>query len=328
MRRARIGKLFHLTPLVDSLGDAEYFFDRVFSPLCMMRNWSDHWYRHAAIYIIGETSIEPMECLPGPGDQRTSWFRYVDRFGPRVHNLAFYVDNIEDLAQRLEEAGVRITDGGSGPRDGVLPPEGHTRDARVPPRHRGPVGAGRPALRPEWPAFRDAYWSNHPLGLQRMSHITIVVDDLPAAEKFYVDVLDAAPLPDQAATVPEGRPGTWRSVRTRWWSCSHPVTPTGCPTPATCRGSGRRSPASPSPCASFAAATGSITTRSCWPRRPTTRSARRRRRPGAASTRSPTRPDRRPARVTPVGERGRQCCATQSRARSVVARSTSSSLMP
>jgi hypothetical protein len=75
MPRARIGKLFHLTPLVDSLGDAEYFFNRVFSPLCMMRNWSDHWYRHAAIYIIGETSIEPMECLPGPGDVRTSWFR-------------------------------------------------------------------------------------------------------------------------------------------------------------------------------------------------------------------------------------------------------------
>ena len=64
MPRARIGKLFHLTLLVDSLGNAEYFFNRVFSPLCMMRNWSDHWYRHAAIYIIGETSIEPMECLP------------------------------------------------------------------------------------------------------------------------------------------------------------------------------------------------------------------------------------------------------------------------
>jgi catechol 2,3-dioxygenase-like lactoylglutathione lyase family enzyme len=37
-----------------------------------------------------------------------------------------------------------------------------------------------------------------------MSHITVVVDDLPAAEKFYVDVLDAVPLPDQDATVPRG----------------------------------------------------------------------------------------------------------------------------
>ena len=37
-----------------------------------------------------------------------------------------------------------------------------------------------------------------------MSHITVVVDDLVAAEKFYVDVLDAVPLPDQAATVDGG----------------------------------------------------------------------------------------------------------------------------
>ena len=34
MARARIGKLFHLTPLVDSLADAEFFFDSVFSRRC------------------------------------------------------------------------------------------------------------------------------------------------------------------------------------------------------------------------------------------------------------------------------------------------------
>ena len=37
-----------------------------------------------------------------------------------------------------------------------------------------------------------------------MSHVTVAVDDLPAAEKFYVDVLDGVPLPDQGATVPGG----------------------------------------------------------------------------------------------------------------------------
>ena len=143
-----------------------------------------------------------MECLPGPGDHRTSWFRYVDRFGPRVHNMAFYVDDIEDLAAPAP--------GGRGAHHrrrlrsdhGVLPSEGHPRDARVPPRHRRLVGAARPAL-PAGVAGvpPTSYWRNHPLGLQRMSHITIVVDDLPAAEKFYVDVLDAPPLPEQAATV-------------------------------------------------------------------------------------------------------------------------------
>ena len=92
MARARIGKLFHLTPLVDSLADAEFFFNTVFSPLCMMRNYSDHWHRDAAIYVIGETSIEPMHCFPGPGPVATSWYRYAEKFGPRVHNIAFYVE--------------------------------------------------------------------------------------------------------------------------------------------------------------------------------------------------------------------------------------------
>ncbi len=204
MAHARIGKMFHLTPLVDSLADAECFFNSVFSPLCMMRNYSEHWHRHAAIYVIAETSIEPMEVLPPPeGKTATSWYRYMEKYGPRVHNMAFYVDDLDDLAQRLEAAGVRITDAGSGttvfchPKDtpGML--EFHPAE--------GLWEGMDPRFRPEWPAFRDAFWArSHPLGLQRMSHVTVVVDDLPAAEKFYVDVLDAAPLPDQDATVPGG----------------------------------------------------------------------------------------------------------------------------
>jgi catechol 2,3-dioxygenase-like lactoylglutathione lyase family enzyme len=204
MARARLGKMFHLTPLVDDLGAAEFFFNTVFSPLCMMRNYSEHWHRHAAIYVIAETSIEPMQCLPpGPGQEATSWFRYADKFGARVHNMAFYCNDLDDLRQRLEAAGVRCTDAGSGntlfchPKDtpGMLefhPSEGFWEGLD-------------PRFRPEWGAFRDAFWAqNHPLGLQRISHVTVVVEDLPAAEKFYVDVLDAVPLPDQAATIPGG----------------------------------------------------------------------------------------------------------------------------
>ena len=204
MARAHIGRMFHLSPLVDDLGDAEYFFNAVFSPMCMMRNYAEIWHRHAAIYVFADASIEPMHCLPPePGDAPTSWFRYAERFGPRVHNIAFYADDLEELGQRLTAAGVRITDADSGntifchPKDtpGMLefhPSEGLWE--RLDPR-----------FRPEWTAFSDAYWGrHHPLGLQRMSHVTVVVDDLPAAEKFYVDVLDSVPLPDQDATVPGG----------------------------------------------------------------------------------------------------------------------------
>ena len=204
MARARIGKLFHLTPLVDSLADAEYFFNSVFSPLCMMRNYSEHWHRHAAIFIIAETSIEPMEVLPPPpGKEATSWYRYTERYGMRVHNIAFYVDGIDDLERRLQAAGVRTTDAGSGntvfchPKDtpGML---------EFFPYPSEPWEAMDPRMRPEWPAFRDSFWrGSHPLGLDRLSHITVVVQDLAAAEKFYVEVLDGLPLPEQPATLPD-----------------------------------------------------------------------------------------------------------------------------
>jgi catechol 2,3-dioxygenase-like lactoylglutathione lyase family enzyme len=204
MARARIGKLFHLTPLVDSLSDAEYFFNALFSPLCMMRNYSSHWHRHAAIYVIAETSIEPMHVLaPEPDDEATSWYRYMDRYGPRVHNMAFYADDLGELAQRLEAAGVRVTDAGSGntvfchPKDTPGMFEFHPSEDLW--------ETLDPRFRPEWSAFADAFWGeHHPLGLQRTSHLTVVVDDLPEAEKFYVDVLDAVPLPDQAATIAGG----------------------------------------------------------------------------------------------------------------------------
>ncbi len=203
MPRARIGKLFHLTPLVDDLAPAEYFFNSIFAPLCMMRNYAELWHRHAAIYVIAETSIEPMHCLPrepGSDKEETSWYRYAERFGPRVHNMAFYVDDLDDLDTRLQAAGVRTTDAGSGvtvfchPKDtpGML--EFH-------PATGGPWEQVDPRFSPQWDAFRASYWPNHPLGLLRMSHITVVTGDLGAAEDLYVGVLDAQRLPEQPATI-------------------------------------------------------------------------------------------------------------------------------
>lgn len=204
MTRARIGKLFHLSAIVDSLPDAEYFFNSVFSPFCMMRNYSPLFGRHAAIYVIAETSIEPMEVLPpDPGQEPTSWYRYAERFGVRVHSMAFYVENIDDLERRLNEAGVRTTDAGTGTTVFCHPKDTPGMLEFFPQEDESWQGID-PRMRPEWAPFRDAFWSrHHPLGLQRTSHITLVVKDLAAAEKFYVDVLDAVSLPEQRASFPD-----------------------------------------------------------------------------------------------------------------------------
>jgi len=202
----RIGKLFHLTPLVDSLADAEFFFDSLFSPLCMMRNYSPHWHRHAAIYVIADTSIEPMHVLPPvDGGEATSWYRYMAKHGPRVHNMAFYVDDVGALEKRLTDAGLRTTDAGAGggtifvhPKDtpGMLefsqpdePFAWHRND---------------PRFTPSWRDFSREFWTNgHALGVEHLSHITLVVHDVDAARRFYTEILDAVALPDQTGT-----PGT------------------------------------------------------------------------------------------------------------------------
>ncbi len=199
----RIGKLFHLTPLVDSIADAELFFNSVFSPMCIMRGYSPHWHRHGAIYVIAETSIEPMQPLPPPpGEEGTSWFRYMEKYGPHVHNMAFYVANGPGLAARLAEAGVRTTDAGA---PGTV--FAHPKDTPAMLEFNDPGDPSRavlndPRFSPHWPALRDDFWPmRHPLGLERLSHITVVVHDVAAARRFYVDVLDAIPLDGQESSV-------------------------------------------------------------------------------------------------------------------------------
>jgi 4-hydroxyphenylpyruvate dioxygenase-like putative hemolysin len=194
----RIGKLFHLTMLVDEFEGPERFLNSVFSPLCTMRGYSSHWHRHAAIYVIAETSIEPMHVLPPrDGEEATSWYRFMKRHGPRVHNLAFYVDDAETVAARLEGAGVRTTRAGSGstvfahPKDtpGML--EFSPSSTMLP----------EPRFARSWDEFRREYWPNHPLGLVGMSHVTTLVADLEQAWQFYTGVLDATPLPGNAPTL-------------------------------------------------------------------------------------------------------------------------------
>jgi catechol 2,3-dioxygenase-like lactoylglutathione lyase family enzyme len=201
----RIGKLFHLTLLTDDFAAPQHFFNSVFSPMCVMHGYTAHWHRHGAIYIVADTSLEPMHVLPpNEGEVGTSWYRYMERYGPRVHNLAFYVDDPAALTERLEAAGVRTTNAGAG--ETVF---AHPKDTpgmlefclRTPHIH-------DPRFDEGWDAFRRSYWSSHPLTLERMSHVTVLVQDVDQATAFFVDLLDGVPLPDQSPTLP-GSPATF-----------------------------------------------------------------------------------------------------------------------
>ena len=196
----KIGKLFHFTPLVDDLDAAEFFFVGLFAPVCVYRDYSPHWHRDASILVFADTVIEPMQPYPpADGQQGTSWFRYVDKFGPRVHNLAFYVEGAPELAKRLTAAGVAITDGGVSGNIFTYPKSTAPMLEFFQPGEHRPTD---PRFSSHWRTFSEDFWANvHPLGLRRLSHVTVVVADRHATARFYVDVLDSISLPPQPSSV-------------------------------------------------------------------------------------------------------------------------------
>ncbi len=199
-----IKKLYHLTLLVEDLPQAEAFYAQVFSPLCFMRGYAPFpLHRDAALLAIADTVIEPMQPLPPETDQKaTSIYRFLERFGPRVHSLALLVSGAEELAARFEAAGVHWTDGGLDhhvfphPKDfpGLL----ELADFGD---HLERFSLADPRLRSQ---YDQAYWRDaHPLGIVCTSHYTLVVRDHDEAAGRYIDLLDAERLPHQ----PSGTPG-------------------------------------------------------------------------------------------------------------------------
>ena len=201
-----IKKLYHITLLVEDLPAAEAFYARVFSPLCFMRGYAPlPLHRDAALLAIADTVIEPMQPLaPGAGDMGTTIYRFLERFGPRVHSLALLVSGAQELGRRFDAAGVRWTDGGM--PNHVFP---HPKD--FPGlleladfgEHLETFPLADPRLRRQ---YDQAYWRDaHPLGIVWTSHYTLVVHDRDDVASRYVDLLDATRLPDQPGRTPGAR---------------------------------------------------------------------------------------------------------------------------
>ena len=162
--------------------------------------------------------MEPLP--PPPGAEGTSWFRYMDKYGPHVHNIAFYVHNAPALAARLAEAGVRTTDGGAPGAVFAHPKDTPAMLEFFDPGDPAKANLNDPRFSPYWVALRDDFWPRrHPLGVERLSHITVVVRDVAAAR----DVLRrrarrGCRCPTRSRRWPMPTPASCSSARTRCWS--------------------------------------------------------------------------------------------------------------
>jgi catechol 2,3-dioxygenase-like lactoylglutathione lyase family enzyme len=195
-----IGRLFHVLHAAEELDPLDAFYDRLFAPWhgMMERRHSPRELRLGSLLVIADGVVEIAAPSDDPRAASAPIGRFVARFGRHLHSLAWYCDDVAEVSQRLLDAGVRVLLPDGRPLVD-LPEEGdiytHPRDTgtqlefyQPPVSHGGPGGSGPfpdPRFSADWPDRWAA--SANPLGVTRLSHVTVVVGDLERAVVIWRD---------------------------------------------------------------------------------------------------------------------------------------------
>ncbi len=187
----RIGKLFHLTHVVSDLDAADRWYDEVFSVWRFYRAYMKAAVREASLMAIGDLVMEPMQLARVPGAENSPIGKFYARFGQRFHSIAWYVDSIEEAFSRLTRHHIRLYDlVGRVVRDprGITAIWTHPKDTHALLEF---ALVEKFSIDPRFhPGWSSAFWrEGHPLGIERASHITVLVRDLKDARILYQDIL-------------------------------------------------------------------------------------------------------------------------------------------
>jgi len=185
-----VGKLFHLAHLVEDLDAVDRWYDDIFGCERYYRRFEKAAQREASLLVISDMCMEPIQPSSAPEAANTPLAKFKQRFGNRLHSIAWYVDDITALSQSLADHGVRqvglqgerITD----PRKAVAVWT-HPKDTHALLEFCEPGFAADPRLEPGWSA--RSWADEHPLRIPRTSHLTVLVDELDAAQAVYGDAL-------------------------------------------------------------------------------------------------------------------------------------------
>jgi hypothetical protein len=200
----KIGPVFHLIHMSDNFWELNDWYARVFDPIEFSVRTSDErpfptWpveARDAALTTVADVCFEPMSpSMFIPGWDKLPVGRFYNKFGRHWHSIAWYVDDIQALYHNLKERNVRFffNGGASDTSREPIPTEAlftHPKDScGALELLQGP----RPDAISD-PRFKAGYdpgrWSEHPLGLQRLAYVTVVVHDLEKGKGVYVDALN------------------------------------------------------------------------------------------------------------------------------------------
>lgn len=200
-----IGTLAQVIHVVDDLDAADAFYRRFFDGECFYRGFSPFEKRDASLIAFDDFVVEPMTPASEEGAGQFPVGRFHTRFGSHLHSIALNVKGVPELYEHLRSHGVRAV--GPGGTDAADIAENPTPSIYTHPKDAhcllelvdfGPDGhPDSPRTRPGWDAAR---WRRHPLGLEGVSHVTVVVRDVDEATGFFHDVLGCEVVHDDPST--------------------------------------------------------------------------------------------------------------------------------
>ena len=220
-----IGDLFHIIHVSDNLLELDNWYKRVFDSECFLDpSYSALEQRDASLELIGADYVaEPMAPPGGENEvplQETMLGRFLTRHGQHLHSIAWYATDVLPLWDRLTANGVRVNGGGGVPlrerpeKAGAI--YAHPRDAHCQLEFMAIGDTKRMGRDPRnADDFNEGRWTNdHPLGIQRTSHLTVVVNDLDKASSLYEKALGGRKL-HAAATPAYGTDSVFYHVGTQ-----------------------------------------------------------------------------------------------------------------
>ena len=206
----RIGKLFHLIHMSDDYAELDHWYWDVFRVRGGWHHAPGGQYleiekREADLVALADAVIEPMApAMRVEGWDQLPVGRFYQRFGRHWHSIAWFVEEMPELYDHLRANGIRIFGLGGGGVDErperSRPIYPHPKDTvgalelmerRIPPDGPEPPGGDPRYL----PGYDPLWWArHHPLGLERLNHVTLVCGESEKARHVYVDVLGGTVL--------------------------------------------------------------------------------------------------------------------------------------
>lgn len=188
----KIGKLFHLTHLVNDLDACDRWYDEVFAVNRFYRGYEKAAVRDASLIAIGDVVMEPLSLAKVPDAEQSPIGKFKARFGQRFHSIAWYVEDVGELAAQFARHDIRMFNLVGNPVKLPLRP-----GSAIWTQPRQTHGLLEFAEIPEFttdarlqPGWSPEFWrERHPLGIERASHITVLVKDPASALTLYRDVM-------------------------------------------------------------------------------------------------------------------------------------------